>query len=106
VTKASVHLEVAEATAIDYYSLFREVCAIVILNDLTRVKLGGPGRVVEIDESLVSKRKYERGKILARSNLWVVGGIERETRRTFACPVRRRNKPTLFTLISHFVAKG
>jgi hypothetical protein len=106
VSLAGRNYKVNQQTAVDYYSMLREVCSIIILNDLAREKLGGPEKVVEIDETLVAKRKYDKGKPLERSDVWVVGGVERDTRRTFACPVKRRNKSTLFKLISHFVANG
>ncbi|EFX68062.1 hypothetical protein DAPPUDRAFT_260665 [Daphnia pulex] len=37
--------------------------------------IGGPGSVVEIDESMFGKRKYNRGK--KRKGVWVFGGVER-----------------------------
>ena len=35
--------------------------------------IGGPGKVVEIDESLIGKRKYNRGRIVRGK--WLLGGI-------------------------------
>ncbi|KAE8747957.1 hypothetical protein FOCC_FOCC005347 [Frankliniella occidentalis] len=37
--------------------------------------LGGPGKIVDIDESLVDKRRYNRGKRKV-SQQWVSGGME------------------------------
>jgi len=38
-------------------------------------KLGGPGKIVEIDESKFGRRKYHRGHHV--DGQWVFGGIER-----------------------------
>jgi hypothetical protein len=43
---------------------------------------------------------------MVTEDLWVVGGLERETRRTFTCLVRRRDHLTLFAIIQHFVKPG
>ena len=44
-------------------------------------KIGGPGKVVEIDEAKFGKRKYNRGRLI--EGRWVLGGIERGTGRMF-----------------------
>ena len=41
---------VGQDTAINVYQWFREVCSTKLL--ATPIKLGGPGKVVQIDESL------------------------------------------------------
>ena len=45
---------------VDRYNLCREVCSEVIGSE--NVKVGGPGKVVEIDESKFGKRKYHKGR--------------------------------------------
>lgn len=89
-----------------YYKFCREACAIRLLNDLAEAKLGGPGNVVEIDESLIVKRKYHRGRVLRRQNIWIVGGIDRTTRRAFACLTKHRDRDTLFAILTHFIEQG
>lgn len=49
------------------------------------VAIGGPGKVVEIDESKLEKRKYNVGH--AVEGQCVFGGIKRETSRIFLVPV-------------------
>ena len=44
-------------------------------------KIGGRGRTVEIDETLIARRKYNRGRLVEQQ--WLFGGIERETGRFF-----------------------
>ena len=57
--------------------------------------LGGIGKIVEIDESLVSKRKYNRGRLV--EEIWVVGAMERgpdggHSDKFFIQKVANRNK--------------
>ena len=50
VTDAEDEVEIERRTAVDIYQWFREVCTTKLLQ--TPVILGGPGVVVQIDESL------------------------------------------------------
>ena len=43
--------------------------------------LGGPGKIVEIDEAKFGKRKYNKGAY--REGMWVLGGVDRETGECF-----------------------
>ncbi|KCZ82518.1 hypothetical protein H312_00176 [Anncaliia algerae PRA339] len=52
-----------------------------IMKDLKPQKIGVVGSIVEIDESLFSKRKYNVGRLVRR--VWIVGGIDIRTRDTF-----------------------
>lgn len=106
VTLASTNFGVTKVSAVDFYSLCREACSLRLLNGLANTKLGGPGEVVEIDESLVVKRKYNRGRVLQRQDIWILGGIQRSNRRTFACLIKRRDRHTLFAILEHFIEKG
>ena len=45
-------------TAVDWYQFSREVTTEILLN--RSEKLGGEGKIVEIDESKFGKRKYHR----------------------------------------------
>lgn len=67
---------------------------------LHRPLIGGIGTTVEIDETLLAKRKYNRGRILPAQ--WVFGGICRETREAFMMTVPDRTAETLkAAMLSH-----
>ncbi|KAM0675238.1 hypothetical protein COBT_004285, partial [Conglomerata obtusa] len=58
----------------------------------------GDDVIVECDESLFGKRKYNRGR--TRKPIWVVGFVERTIdRKIILCTVKKRNKKTLNNLI-------
>ena len=54
VTDAELQLEISRSTAIDIYQWLREVCSTKLLS--TPIVLGGPGKVVQIDESLFNHK--------------------------------------------------
>ena len=68
------------------------------------VQIGGPGHIVEIDESLFSRRKYNRGKIVPEQ--WIFGGYDPATKEGFLLPVPRQNATTLMPLIIQWVRPG
>lgn len=44
-------------------------------------KLGGPGKIVEIDETKIGHQKYNRSRII--TGHWLFGGIERDSIKYF-----------------------
>ena len=71
----------------------------------TGKKIGGPGKLVEIDESKFGKRKYRIFR--SRINVWILG-ICRESGELFIveCPRNKRDKNTLIPIIRQHVAEG
>ena len=53
--------------------------------------------IVEIDETLMYRRKYNRGRLL--NDVWIFGGICREDGRVFAVVVENRKEETLWDQI-------
>jgi transposase-like protein len=64
----------------------------------------GNMKVVEMDESLFFRRKYNRGKL--HNNQWYIGGIERGSRKVFIVPVPNRNAITISEVISQNILPG
>ena len=52
VTAAAEEAKVEEKTAVQSYQYFRDICSWRLLNRDAPLMLGGPGAVVQIDESL------------------------------------------------------
>ena len=53
-------LGISHMTIADWYNFPREVC-ISILENFSE-QIGGPGKIVGIDESKFSKRKFHKGR--------------------------------------------
>ncbi|GFR61314.1 hypothetical protein ElyMa_003553900 [Elysia marginata] len=69
----------------------------------------GVGVEVEVDETLIVRRKYERGRVL--NQVWLFGGIEPASKRHFVVPLNseygsRRDAETLIPIIQKFVRPG
>ena len=64
----------------------------------------GQKAIVEIDESLFFKRKYNRGRL--NESQWYVGGIERGTRNCFIVPVPNRKSETMKQILETFILPG
>ena len=67
-------------------------------------KIGGPGKIVEIDESKFGKRKYNKGKRVEGE--WVFGGVERESSASFMVIVPDRSADTLLRIIKKNIVEG
>jgi hypothetical protein len=82
------------------------VCKALECDEATQI--GGHGRIIEIDETLVSKRKYNVGR--QKKQLWLFGGIERKIEGVgqdcFLVIIPNRKAETLNALIQKHVAVG
>jgi hypothetical protein len=87
-------------TIVDWRSYFRCICASVI-EDSGHELIGGPGLTVEVDETLLFKRKSNTGRLLSNeaTQTWLFGGLCRETGRAFLARVERRDARTLLEAI-------
>lgn len=83
------------STLVDWFNFCREVCIDILIQD--NRKIGGPGHVVETDESKFGKRKFNKGRPV--EGCWVLGGIDRETKDTFFQVVPDRSTETLLPIL-------
>lgn len=93
--------------AADWQSYFRDICTIYV-SEVSDAKIGGVGRVVEIDETKIMKRKNHQGRMLTAEEhgYWVFGGICRETKETFFSMVPDRSERTLVDMLLQNVHQG
>jgi transposase-like protein len=102
--KAAVGMSgMSDRTITKYYSHFRKLVASMVEEE--SIKIGGPGVIVEIDETKLGKRKYNRGHRV--DGIWVIVGVERTPeRRVFLVPVLNRNSDTCIEIIRNHVIPG
>ena len=72
-------LGISHRTIVDWCNFSREICISSLENFSEQI--GGPGKIVEIDESKFGKRKYHKGRKV--DGVWVFGGIERDSNKVF-----------------------
>jgi len=89
--------------ATDWVRYIREVCATSIADDSDE-QIDGEGCIVEIDETMVTRRKYNRGRLLQQ--IWVFGGVERVSGRCFFEVVADRTETTLLEIIKRRICAG
>jgi transposase-like protein len=103
VTAAVTFTRLSKVTIGSYYNMFRDLIS-VSLDDEDQ-QIGGEGMIVEIDETKMGKRKYNRGHRV--EGVWVVGGVERTPeRRVFLVAVENRNAETMRDIITRHVREG
>ncbi|XP_049302839.1 uncharacterized protein LOC125775847 isoform X2 [Bactrocera dorsalis] len=103
----SVGKKLSSGTISDWYSYCREAVVIFQLDHQeVKGKIGGPGKVVQIDESKFEKRKYNKGRRV--EGHWVLGMIEdgSEDLRLEVCPDNVRSAEVLIPLIRKHVHEG
>ncbi|XP_067140597.1 poly [ADP-ribose] polymerase 2-like isoform X2 [Centruroides vittatus] len=76
---------------------------LIALNNMASFKIGGPNKTVEIDETVVCKRKCEKDCI---STKWVVRGICREDKNCFICQFNERSETALNWVVDKYVNSG
>lgn len=98
---------VSQTTVSDWFSYCRETVVVYALeNQEQKEKIGGVGKIVQIDESKFGKRKYNKGRRV--EGHWVLGLIEdgSDDLRLEVCPGNVRSAETLIPLIKKHVAEG
>ena len=113
------NLNLSDTTIVDFRSFCSEVTDFWL--DYNLEPIGGPGIVVELDETVCVKRKYNRGRVL--KEIWIIGAIERISKKCFVKVLLeeinlaeitrdqrltrlRRDKDTLIPIIQQYIKPG
>lgn len=104
VCQAAVTLSMDAKKVRGFFKAIRQCMASDLLSG--DAMIGGPGQIVEIDESKFGKRKYHCGRRVVGK--WVLGGVTRGSGECFLveCPNNKRDANTLCLLILQFVRPG
>ncbi|KAJ8980947.1 hypothetical protein NQ317_001210, partial [Molorchus minor] len=96
-------LKISTRTVVDWSNFCREVC-IEWCSTHSNDKIGGPGKIIEIDEAKEGRRKYQKGRVL--EGQWIFGRIEKGFSKLFIVPVENRDASTLVPLIKKHILPG
>lgn len=100
---------ISTKTLTDWRQFFRDVCSTYLLAnpdfDLGGINDDFTSKIVEIDETVLSRRKYNRGKMVTEAQ-WIFGGVERDGSKCFLEVVERRDAATLLPIIQRYIAPG
>ena len=102
VKMANREFNMSNSTIVDWKSFLRDICAEHFIDN--PVQLGGLGMTVEINESIFTRRKYNRGRMVREQ--WVFGGIDTTTKKCFLVPVERRDAATLLSIVQQYILPG
>ncbi|XP_052745401.1 uncharacterized protein LOC112053905 [Bicyclus anynana] len=94
----------SRATISDWFNYCREAVVLYFINQQESIgKIGGPNKIVQIDESKFGKRKYNKGRHI--EGHWVIGMIEdgSEDFRLEVCPDHIRSADVLVPHIKKHV---
>lgn len=93
----------SQHTVTSFYAHFRRLVASAL--DEEQQVIGGAEIIVEVDETKLGRRKYNRGHRV--DGVWVVVGVERtEARKVFLVAVEDRSAATLTEIIRRHVHPG
>ena len=69
------------------------------------IKIGGPGKTVEVDEAKFGRRKNHKGRVI--DGTWVFGGVDKtDNGQCFFVTVKNRSADSLLGNISKFILPG
>lgn len=93
---------VSSATIAKYFNLFRELLFGVVEDIKNEVDLLGiDGGLIEVDETFIGTRKYNRGR--NKNTQWVVGMLERKTNNIRFEKVDNRDCSTLLNVLKKYI---
>ena len=97
--EVGVHID----TVTYYFTLFRNACdSYVISSNVSQI--GGPGKTVQIDETLICRRKFNVGRML--NQVWVFGGVCIDDKNFFCIVIPNRKIDVLEKEIRNYILPG
>lgn len=97
--------KITKKSVIQWFVYLRDVCTKALLGSNT--VFGGVGRIVEIDECCIGrKRKFNRGYFRGSGNKWIFGILDLTTKKCHVQYVQDRTRGTLYQIIRQFVIQG
>lgn len=94
---------ISKNTAVDCYSFLREICKIYF--DKHPIRLGGPGHIIQIEESCFSPKS--KGKhISSKKQIGVFGILDIASKLSYMQIVKDRTAETLLPIIQKIVIPG
>lgn len=102
VTTTENLLQISSRTAVQWYNYCRDVCSFKMVS--LQQLLGGEGVIVQIDESLMFKRKNNMGRVVQQH--WVFGMYDLSLRKGYLVNVPNRTTQTLIPIIQRWILPG
>ena len=101
----AIDLDVAITTVQKWYNKISEIFVWKVKSEMP-IAIGGVNTIVEFDETLLVRRKYNRGRIL-QGQKWVVVGAERGNKKNyFVESVAHRSRACLLPVIMRRILPG
>ena len=91
---------------LDWIQFCRDVLSADLIQETRIQKLGGPGKVVVVDETALAKRKYNRGQVMARETIWVLGMYDVDAKLGQLVWIENRSHQAIIPKIEQYVAEG
>jgi len=86
------------------YKLFRKIASWKLLQVPELFLLGGVNHVVQIDESVITRRKYNVGRVVPQ--VWILGMLDTTTKRGIVVYIKDRSARTIIKEIYKYVLPG
>lgn len=103
VERTAFQLGISTGSVSNWFGKIRDYVSIIYYHK-HQEPIGGEGKIVEIDEALIVKNKYHRGRLL-QNQIWIIGGVVRgETNDCFIEFVENRSRQALVKVINERVA--
>lgn len=100
-------IDVNKSTILQWHQYCRDIASNKIVRvfcEESRFKIGGPGIIVQVDESVFSKRKFHRGRLTPQK--WVLGMLDTRSKLLVLEFVPNRSAETLLRVLVRNVAPG